>query len=210
MRRGYTLIELMIAVAVIGLLAGIVLPRFKDIRKEAEVAQIKANKKNIETALAMYVVKEDKKVLDLFTAPGSDRELFEIAFSEFYKYYNKNKLPLIPGSNRSKVGMSRENDKEGLVKPVLADGNWTVLMDGKKYPIIIDIDDEEMERMIETGNRWTIAKDGRGVYPKRDTIHTERDIKMLINLGYGWIFTDNGDVYPVVEEERYRIKWNEF
>ncbi len=148
MRRGYTLIELMIVIAIIGLLAGIVLPRFKDIRKEAEIAQIKANKKNIETALAMYVAKEEKGVESLFGENAFDFEKFQ----PYYKYYSKESLPKLPGTNKN--------------LPLLKVG------EGSDYNINMLYKDE------------------------------------LFN--FGWYFSIEGNVYPLVSEDKYGIKWNEF
>jgi len=148
MKKGFTLIELMVTIAIIGLLAGIVLARFKDMRRDAEIAQIKANKKNIETALAMYMVKEEKGVESLFGDKAYDFKNFK----PFYKYYSKDKLPKLPGTNKN--------------LPLLKVG------EGSDHNINLFYKDDSMK--------------------------------------FGWYFSEEGNVYPLVSEDKYGIKWKEF
>lgn len=53
-RKGFTLIELMIVIAIIAILAAILVPNFIRARAQGQVTACKSNLKNIGTALEMY------------------------------------------------------------------------------------------------------------------------------------------------------------
>lgn len=53
-RKGFTLIELMIVIAIIAILASILVPNFLRARAQGQFTQCQANCKNIGTALEMY------------------------------------------------------------------------------------------------------------------------------------------------------------
>lgn len=55
--RGFTLIELMIVVAIIGILAAVAVPNFIDATDEAKAARIQADLSTIGSAVELYYVK---------------------------------------------------------------------------------------------------------------------------------------------------------
>jgi len=155
MKKGFTLIELIITISVIGVLAAIALPRFTDVTKDAKVAQIQANKKNLETALAMYMVSEEKEADKLFwsvtQSHGSDPVIRENTVHEFAQKYLNKDIPELPGIHMN--GVAR----------------W----------------DEKPEDI-------------------------EGDVFKYRRLGMVWAFTDRGEVYPLVEESEFGLRWDKF
>lgn len=65
---GFSLIEIMVVIVIIGLLVAIVAPNVLDRADEARVQKVKADFKNLETALKLYK-------LDNFSYPNSEQGL---------------------------------------------------------------------------------------------------------------------------------------
>jgi len=58
--RGFTLVELVMVIAVIAMLAAIVVPRFASQRDYAAIATTKANLESLRTAVDVYYAQEDQ------------------------------------------------------------------------------------------------------------------------------------------------------
>lgn len=57
-QKGFTLVELMVVIAIIGILAAIAIPKFTDATKNAQVAKIQGDLSTIDSAIAMYYASE--------------------------------------------------------------------------------------------------------------------------------------------------------
>ncbi|MFH2146020.1 MAG: type II secretion system protein [Candidatus Omnitrophota bacterium] len=56
-KRGFTLIELLIVIAILGILVALILPRFSDVREDANKKVCIANLRGLTSAMATYEVK---------------------------------------------------------------------------------------------------------------------------------------------------------
>jgi len=72
MKKGFTLIELMIVVVIIGILAAIAIPKFTSIQEDAKRSACRSNLKNIATAEAMYYARLDHTYTDAAGLESSD------------------------------------------------------------------------------------------------------------------------------------------
>ncbi|MBI5665620.1 MAG: type II secretion system major pseudopilin GspG [Nitrospirae bacterium] len=100
---GFTLIELMVVIVIIGLLATLVAPRLMSRADEAKVTEAKIQIKNLETALRLYktdngVYPSTEQGLEALISPPSEGQI-----PENYRtggYLEKKSLPSDPWGNR--------------------------------------------------------------------------------------------------------------
>jgi len=58
--KGFTLIELLIVIAILGILVALILPRFADVRQDANTKVCVANLRGLASAMSTYETKENK------------------------------------------------------------------------------------------------------------------------------------------------------
>jgi type IV pilus assembly protein PilA len=83
-QKGFTLIELMIVIAIIGILAAIAIPQFSAYRKRSYNAAAESDLKNAATAQEGYYVDEETYTSDITKLVGT----FGLYTSEKVKFYS--------------------------------------------------------------------------------------------------------------------------
>lgn len=61
--KGFTLVELVVVIAIIGILAGIAIPMYTDATATARGARIIADMRTLQSAYTMYVAKEGQQIV---------------------------------------------------------------------------------------------------------------------------------------------------
>lgn len=87
-RKGFTLIELMIVIAIIGVLAAIAIPNFNRARKNAKSKACLANIRTIESAVEMFNM---EKLDEIMTADSGGLDLEKLT-----PYFSGEKQPTCP------------------------------------------------------------------------------------------------------------------
>ena len=138
MKRGFTLIELMVVIAIIGLLSAIAMPRFSNITNSAKAAQVQGNLANIRTAVNMFHAKTG--VYPKISNDNND-ELHRVAEKgfEFTDFYSKGKLaPTPPCMNQYNSSLEESNFNttttrtDGKIDRFTGEGGWLFITEKKE------------------------------------------------------------------------------
>ncbi len=133
MNRAFTIIELMISIAVIGLLSAIALPKFSEINSKAKVANVQGNLANLRTSIGIYMARTGE-----YPDLENNENLEDIVYDtyKFTDFYSRSVMPYTPTSEntdkinsvvttRSNIGGWLYLYDTGDIYANLEDGNYT-------------------------------------------------------------------------------------
>ena len=123
-KNGFTLIELVVVISVIGIITSITVPKFQDSIKDSKVANVQGNLTSLRTAIEVFNL-----------ANGEYPDLKE-DFDSFEPFYTRGEMPTTPSSKNSFESASifnkRNNTggwiydrKNGYIYANLQNGNYT-------------------------------------------------------------------------------------
>ncbi|WMJ80839.1 type II secretion system protein [Clostridium sp. MB40-C1] len=134
-KKGFTLIELIIVIAILGILAFIVVPNFKGHKDDAKKSADEANGKIIADATAMAITKDEIKLVD-GSYVGTTKKENNADYSSYIQV-DEEKTPEVAKQLRTIPKVSGTDDKFYLI--INKDGKITVSKEdndnGKVYPV---------------------------------------------------------------------------
>jgi prepilin-type N-terminal cleavage/methylation domain-containing protein len=132
-KKGFTLVELMIVIAIIGLLAAIALPKFSDVTSQAKAANVQGNLANVRTAIGIFYAKTETYPNFKGTSVYSDGDLSDVKSAGingeevyFTDVYNKSIMPSTP---YSELITSEEDTWRHITTGSANNGGWTYSYD---------------------------------------------------------------------------------
>lgn len=114
-KRGkkFTLIELIVVIAVLGILAAIVIPNISNFQNKARDTQLTADTKNVQTALDMYRLDQPDGVSEPILVDGSEEVILDA---------------------------THEFDKDGRLQPISVEVEGAAENVGVKYYRVLDLE----------------------------------------------------------------------
>lgn len=89
-RKGFTLIELMIVIAVIAILVGIILPNIRGMQQEARISRVKGELRTLQTAVESYYIHNSNTyppttttLIDSYLDSATPRIIEEVFYDPF-------------------------------------------------------------------------------------------------------------------------------
>ena len=147
-KKGFTIVELVIVVAVIAILAAVLIPTFSGIIKQANIASDKAIAKNLNNALTVAAaegkeIKEFADALEAIHAAGYVVANLNPTTANYYYAWekNSNQIILVNGADWSVVYQSK--DFVNKADSTIAGGTWhialtdTSVLDGVSGAVVI-------------------------------------------------------------------------
>lgn len=97
-KKGFTLIELMVVITIIGLLAAIAIPRFAGVTDSAKIANVQGNLSSLRTSIEMYNVKNGMYPKLVGATNLEDvKDTTAATATPFSELYGKSVMPTTPG-----------------------------------------------------------------------------------------------------------------
>lgn len=93
-KKGFTLVEILIVVVILGILAAIVIPQFSQASSEARVSSVKSNLQMVRSQIELYKIQHNEALphaggLDIITALTSETTVAGVAGTGYGPYMQK-------------------------------------------------------------------------------------------------------------------------
>lgn len=112
-RKGFTLVEILIVVVILGILAAIVVPQFTNATQDAQAGNLKAQLKSLQNQTELYNARNNGAYPDFTTeAWGATGDTTSLIGGNYIKTAPQN--PAFPGADKTSIGVSSTGGVTGI------------------------------------------------------------------------------------------------